>query len=184
MMMSSRLIIFALLAIVTCISQADGVSTTCSGLALDAEGLQQTECSTKDGLTVVRYHGPAPSSVYATEFDRRAVTVASGVNARIVREAAGITSGARGMSIGRSRLVKPPVEAQIVHRTTAKKTQKHLHWTILVEEMQYGAQGDAPGFVIDCATALRSNRYGTIAVAECFPLEERQRFLRTLRAIK
>lgn len=180
----SRMIVIVLLAIATPVAPAHEITTTCTGLALAAEGLQQTECSSQNGLTVTRYLGTAPRTVYETEFDRRAVTVANGANAKLVREAAGITSGARGMSIVQSRLVKPPVEDQIVHRTPAKETQRHLHWTVWTEQIQYGAQGGAPGFVIDCATALRSNRHGTTAVAECFPLEERLRFLRTLESIK
>lgn len=180
----NRMMVIVLLAITTYAAQANELSTKCTSLALASEELQQTECSTKNGLTVTRYLGPAPVSVYATEFDRRSVTVANGENAKLVREAAGLTSNSHGMSMAQIRLVKPPVEDQIIHRIPAKATQRYLQWTVWTEEIQYGTQGGAPGFVIDCATALRSNRHGATAVAECFPLEERQRFFHTLKAIK
>lgn len=180
----SRISVIALLAMATHGAQANGTPTTCPGSALVAEELQRIECSRQQGLTVERYVDQVPSSAYATEFDRRAVTVVHGANAKAVRDVAGISSGIRGMSVGHSHLVKPPLEDQIAHRSMTKATQKHLQWTIWTEQIQYGAQGGAPGYLIDCVTALRSNQHCTTAVAECFPFEERQRFLRTLDAVK
>ena len=180
----SRICVIALLAITTNGAQADGTLMTCLGPTLVAEGLQQAECSIQWGLTVERYMDSVPLSAYATEFDRRSVTVVHGANAKAVSDAAGVAGGSRAMDNGRSRLVKPPIEDQIAHRISAKSTQKYLQWTIWMERIQYRAQGGSLGYVIDCATALRSNQHCTTAVAECFPLEEQQRFLRTLDAVK
>ena len=163
--------------------QADGLAT-CASLVLSFENLTQSECSNQDGLTVFRYLGKTTSSPYATEFDQRSVLVARGLNAKAVRAAAGIDAGPKGMSLNQSRLARPLAEDQIARRSPLKASVRHREWTIMTERVQYAAQGRAPGFVVDCATALRSSQRETTAVAECFPLEERQRFLRTLEAIR
>ncbi len=179
----SGLTVGALLAICLQSAIADG-KTGCVAPALAAQGLEQSECSVQDGLTLSRHVGSVPVSPYSTVFDQRSVVVVHGTNAAAVRESAGITTGLRGMSLLQSRLVRPPAEDQIARRTAARSASKHREWNVLSERIQYAAQGGAPGFVIDCATALGSVGQQTTAVGECFPLEERQRFFRTLDATR
>lgn len=146
----------------------------------------QTECTTQDGVTVSQFLGTAPSSPYATEFDRRAFAfaVARGQNTESVRRVAGIVKGFRGAATTQSFLSPPPSQAQIARRDASGAARSHHQWIVMFERVQYAAQGGVPGFVIDCATAIRSNRSETVEAAECFPLEERKRFFRTLDAIR
>jgi hypothetical protein len=164
-------------------ASADGMPD-CATPVLVTDLLARSECDSQDGITRSRFLGAAPSSPYATEFDRRSVAVARGHDPKAVSEAAGVILLSRGARLQRTRLTRPPAEDQIARRTAVRATSKYRQWTVMMERVQYSAQGGAPGFVVDCATALSSTARETTAVAECFALEDRQRFLRTLDEIR
>jgi hypothetical protein len=156
----------------------------CAVSALPSDVLERTECSIQSGVTLSRFIGPVSSSAYGTDFDQRSVAVAQGSDAIAIRAIAGIVSGKRGITLHRNGLGQPPAEDRISRRDIVRQPSKHFQWSVITERIQYGAQGGGLGFVLDCATALRSNSRQTTAVAECFPLEERRRFLQTLDAIR
>ncbi|MEY4581319.1 MAG: hypothetical protein RL701_6022, partial [Pseudomonadota bacterium] len=143
-------------------ARADATSE-CAGSVLITDSLTQSECSSQDGITVSQFVGATPSSPYATEFDRRTVAVVRGHDAKSVRQAAGFVNGSRGIALPQSRLARPPAEDQIARRVADRATSRYRKWTVMTEKIQYGAQGGAPGFVLDCATALRSNQRETTA---------------------
>lgn len=165
-------------------AHAGEADTSCSALSLTDEKLEQAECTTLNNVILVKYLGPIPDSPYATEFDRRKISLARSNEAQNVKTIAGIADSVRGMTLERSNLIQPPLENHIANRTLPKTAQKYRNWNIWIEKIQYGAQGGAQGFAIDCATALNITPQGAIAVAECYPLEEQRRFLRTLNKIK
>lgn len=164
--------------------RAGSSSEICLGASLTSENLQISACSSGLGLTRVEYVGSTPPSPYATEFDKRKVVIAQGQDARLVRNAAGIETGPHGASLSRTRLVRPPEEDQLASRKMSRAGSSFEGWTVWVESIQYAAQGAMPGFTMDCATALRTEKVAATAVAECFALEERQRFFSILRTLR
>lgn len=143
-----------------------------------------SECSSRDGVTISTFLGPAALSPYATEFDRRTFVVARGQDAMAVRNVAGLIEVPRGTVKTQITLAQPPLQDQITRRDAKRVASSHRQWVVRSESVQYTAQGGVPGYVVECATAIRSKRLETVAAAECFSLEERKRFLRTLDALR
>jgi hypothetical protein len=163
---------------------AHGMSMVCPGPKLSEVVLQQTSCEERTGLTAIRYSDVGASSAYATAFDRRSVVVLFGHDVHAVKSEAGLPARSSEHSLYCVKLVEPPFADQIESRKAAKRPIRHRTWTVLTERVQYEAQGGAAGFVIDCATAMKSSKGGSVAIAECFALEERQRFFRTLDLVR
>lgn len=130
--------------------------------------LSQMQCRIVGSVTVETYTTPALLSPYATAFDQRSLTVAYSKDARALKAASGSLT-----------LLRPPMAEQISKKAPISKTS-YGHWIISSEMIEYGSPGGAPGFVLSCSTAIRSRPTLTLAVAECYPLEQRKRFLRTL----
>lgn len=137
-----------------------------------------------EGLVVQRYEESQSGNPYATDLDRRVVVVARGERLEALMRAAGIASASGKQSLGKTLLVQPPLEDQVHRRSPSGAARKHKRWQLWSEAVEYGAQGSAQGFTIDCVTAIRNERPYATAVAECFPLEERKRFLLMLERIR
>ena len=156
---------------------AGETSAKCTTPRIVSDTLALTECEQKNQLTLATYRAPSSSSSYATEFDQRSVVVGYGLELKQVKEAAGILSNNGKNYLSRTLLTTPPMTEAIESRNPVKSPKSHGDWVVFYEQIQYGAEGVAQGYVIDCATALKTERGTTIAVAECFPLENRKRFL-------
>lgn len=163
---------------------ADGLPLSCGSPLLEDRALRQIECVDEKGLVVQRYEESSPPTAYATDLDKRTVAVARSEQVEALMQAAGIVSKSRRQALPRTLLLQPPMKDQVHHRAPPRAARKHKQWQLWTEEVQYGAQGGSPGFVIDCVTAIRTEPKYATAVAECFPLEERTRFLSTLDKIK
>jgi hypothetical protein len=177
------LLVTAIFACAQGAARADGMTAACENPTTSTAGLRTTNCSLERGVSIVRLTGAEPLSPYATEFDKRSVVFATGADSKAVKSAAGIHEESNVLSKREGGLVIPPEFDQIARRSPAKSF-KHGQWIVVSERIQYAAQGGAPGFVVDCATAIRGDKQRTVAVAECFPLEERQRYLRTLESVR
>lgn len=147
------------------------------------DGLSRTACEISQSVMVERYSGPKPAHPYASEFDRRKVAIAIGKKAESVTTVAGIRAGPRAVQVQTS-LLYPPLVDQVAKRYPTPKARRYKRWVIGYEQIEYGAQGSAQGFPLECATAVHSTTQATKIVAECFPLEERARFLKTLDAVR
>ena len=145
--------------------------------------LARVSCEERGVGWIEQYRDVAPLSPYATEFDRRNVIVARSADPVFFVEAAGVRGAGRMQSLAQTRLVTPPAVDQLRRRQVTRAVGRHAGWTVYTEHLIYKAQGGARGFVIDCATGLRSGGKYTTGVAECFAVEERPRFLRMLEAI-
>jgi hypothetical protein len=152
----------------------------CVALPLMTESLSPSECVCQDGLKAMRYQDAEPSSPYSTDFDRRKVAIVLSRDLRRVREAAGI-AGLAGEKT--THLISPPVEEVIVKRSSEEIRSNYRDWRVSLESIEYGSQGGGAGFTFDCGTAtlLKSGR--SIAVAECFPVEERTRYFKLMDTI-
>lgn len=151
--------------------------------AVSIEGISRTACEISRSVVIERYLSPEPTSVYASKLDRREVAIAMGKNAESVASAAGLTLGPRSIQV-QTKLLQPPFADQIARRYVNPMKIRYKNWMIAYEEIEYGAQGSAPGFPFECATAIQSTLQAKKIVAECFPLEERARFAKTLDAVR
>lgn len=171
-------------AFVMHVAIADSVLLECSTPpATLIDGLSRTACEISRSVMVEHYSGPKPAQPYASEFDRREVAIAIGKKAESVTTVAGIRAGPRAVQIQTS-LLYPPFVDQIAKRYPTPKARRYKRWVIAYEQIEYGAQGSEQGFPLECATAVHSTTRATKIVAECFPLEERARFLKTLDAVQ
>ena len=151
---------------------ADAVIDQCStSAAISNSDLNQTQCRIVGAVTVETYSASALLSPYATAFDQRSLIVAYSKDARALKAAS------RGLP-----LPLAPMADQISKKQPMPKTN-YRHWSISSEMIEYGSPGGAPGFVLSCSTAIRSRPALTLAVAECYPLEQRERFLKTLNSL-
>lgn len=148
---------------------AETVVDRCSNTpSISNSELSQTQCQIIGLVTVETYSASTPLSPYATAFDQRSLTVTYSKDARALKAASG------GLP-----LLRPPMAEQISKKEPMSKTN-YRHWVISSEMIEYGSPGGAAGFVLSCSTAIRFRPILTLAVAECYPLEQRGRFLRTL----
>lgn len=160
-------------------SYAERSSDYCSASSLLAHGLKNTRCESTNGLTFIQYEGAKTDSPYTTQFDVRSIAIMIGPDAKSVKAASGFPERAAVGSF-RTQLTSPPFKEQIVSRHPEKKMLKYGEWAYVVEHIQYGAQGSARGYVVDCATAHKAASGHAVAISECFSIEERSRFLQTL----
>lgn len=135
------------------------------------------------GTTVEQYLENKPVSAYATEFDRRELAIAYGNNAAQVKAVAGIDGDIKN-SLVEYQFLEPPFMNLISKIFPMKRFRRRGNWVIYTTQIEYGAQGDGPGFPLSCSKALRSSNKKTIVIAECFALEERERFYQTLDSIR
>lgn len=140
--------------------------------AISNSEVSQTQCRIVGSVTIETYSTPALLSPYATAFDQRSLTVAYSKDARALKAAS------RSLP-----LLRPPMAEQISKKEPMSKTS-YGHWIISSEMIEYGSPAGAPGFILSCSTATRSRPTLTLAVAECYPLEQRERFLRTLNSLR
>ncbi|WP_180839059.1 hypothetical protein [Variovorax sp. RO1] len=134
-------------------------------------------------MLIEQYLGPKPESPYASAFDRRELVVAYAKTLDAVKAVAGIGTGSRSPQT-QSPLLQPPLVDYVVKRLPTSKARHYKKWSISSEKIEYGAQRGAPGFLLECATAIRSTSSRTVVVAECFPFEEKARFAKTLDAVR
>jgi hypothetical protein len=155
-------------------------SEECVALPLMSVGLTPSECVCQGGMKAIRYRGTEPTSPYSTDFDRRRVTILLSKDLHRVEQAAGVADIAEEEA---THLVNPPAEEAIVKRSFEKLPATYQGWSVSSEKIEYGSQGGGIGFTFDCATATLSKSGRSIAVAECFPVEERTRYLKLLDTI-
>jgi hypothetical protein len=144
--------------------------------------LSMTDCTTEAGVLVLKYANIGTDSPYATEFDRRDLSIALSDNRAVLLRKIGAKISRRGISLRTTLLASPPHSSQIKDRRMSPNPARAGKWIIFIEDIQYAAQGTAPGFPIECGTAVRLNDSGVraVAVSECFTYENKQRFLSTL----
>ncbi len=147
--------------------------------------LAMSDCATESGILVLKYTGIETGSPYATEFDRREVSVALSDNPALLLRRTGAKRTKRGIFFQTTLLASPPNLAQIKKRRMLPNSVRAGKWRIFTEDIQYAAQGPARGFQIECETAVQLGDSGekTVAVSECFGYENKQRFLSTLTQI-
>lgn len=156
------------------------VGSECSTPPLVAiNGLKRTGCQNLGSGTVERYLSDKSLSPYASEFDQRDLTVAHGKDLKAVMTAVGIDSRSITSSTG-SPLLHLPMADKVSRVGLNKRNFRYRSWNVSTERIEYGAQGGAPGFQITCAVAVRSTKERAVVFTECFPLEEKNRFIRTL----
>jgi hypothetical protein len=155
-------------------------SAECVALPLMTESLTPTQCVCQGGLKAIRYQGIEPTSPYSTDFDRRRVSIVLSKDHPRVKEAAGV-AGVSGEKA--THLINPPAEEAVAKRSSEKTPVTYDGWSVSSERIEYGSQGGGTGFTFDCATATLSKSGRSIAVAECFPVEERARYLKLLNTI-
>lgn len=183
-MQSSKSFLCFLFALVARVAMADEVPVECPiPPAMTADGIDRIECQVSGLVINERYLGPKPESPYASAFDRRELAVAYGKTIEAVKAVVGIKADSRA-SQAPSLLLQPPLVDSIVKRSPVSKASNYKQWSIASEKIEYGAQGGAQGFRLECATAIRSSMSKTVVVAECFPLEEKARFSKTLDAVR
>jgi hypothetical protein len=148
------------------------------------DGLDLSNCAIEDGVTVLRYAQAMPASPYATGFDKREIFIASSNDEVALIKRIGAATTKRGLTLHVTRLASPPELPQIASRQLQKPIQKG-DWAIYLEDIRYSVQGAAPGFAIECGTAvlqsLLNKRF--IAASECFAYENKERFLSMLKKI-
>lgn len=161
---------------------ADGESVICTEPILPGLRLVEARCDVEGGTSAFSFSGPEPTSPYASEFDQRRVVIAKATSKAKLSFSRGFDLDASGrpLSSAGPQLISPPHEDQIVQREHLKKGIKKRGWHIATERIGYGVQGGGGGYVVDCSTATRWHKSYALAVAECYPLEERQRFIKTL----
>lgn len=154
-------------------AHADTGVDRCSGSpSISNSELSQTQCRIIGSVTVETYSTPALLSPYATAFDQRSLTVAYSRDARALKAASGSLP-----------LLRPPMAEQISKKASMSKAS-YGRWVISSEMIEYGSPGGAVGFALSCSTAIRSRPTLTLALAECYPLEQRERFLQTLDSVR
>lgn len=170
---SSTTVVVAFVALFIHTVHADTVVDQCSSTpAISNSELSQTQCRIVGAVTVKTYSASALLSPYATAFDQCSVAVAYSKDARALKSA-----------LGDVPLLRAPMADQISKKEPMPKTN-YRHWVISSEMIEYGSPGGAPGFVLSCSTAIRSRPTLTLAVAECYPLEQRERFIHTLDSVR
>lgn len=145
--------------------------------------LRRTACQKSASVSIETYLSPKSSSPYATVFDQRELAVAYGTDEFAVKAAVGATNRRRPR-IRESRILQPPRADQVSTIELSQKNQKYGAWTVSTEQVEYGNQGGKPGFALTCATAIRSTLKATVAISECFPFEEKDRFVNALRSVR
>lgn len=154
----------------------------CGSPLLHDQTLTQIRCEERGTGRIEHYQDAAPPSPYATEFDRRNVAVARSADPSFFVETAGLRGRGSAQTLTQTLLVTPPAVDQLRQRRVAQMVKRYRGWVVNIEHLAYKAEGDKPGFVFNCATAMRSGVQNTTALAECFGVEEMPRFLRTLEA--
>lgn len=180
----SKSLLYLWFAVVTHEALADGSAAQCpNSPVLLSNELDRIECQVSRWVVIEKYVSPKPDSLYVTAFDRRELALAHGETLDAVKAVVGIPRGSSGPHAQRL-LLQPPLAEYVVKRTPVPKVRNHKKWAIASEEIEYVVQGEAPGFPLECATAIRSTTLRAVVVAECFPLEERTRFTKTLDAVR
>lgn len=183
-MRSSRSLLCLVFALMGRTAMADGVPAECpASPAMLIAGTDRIACQVSGLVAIERYLGPKPESPYASAFDRRELVVAYGKSIEAVKAIAGIKAGSRASQTQRL-LLQPPLVDYIAKRSPLPKASSYKQWSIASEKIEYGAQGGAQGFLLECATARRSVMSTMVVVAECFPFEEKARFFKTLDAVR
>lgn len=164
-------------------SMAVGDPAICIEPALPGLHVVEIQCDVAHGRVVFSFSGPEPTSPYASDFDRRRVAIAKATSTRRLKLPGGPGAESHSPRSAGFQLLSPPAQEQIVQREEVKKAVKKSGWHIVTERVSYGAQGGRFGFVMECSTATHWHKTYALAVAECYPLEERQRFVKTLELI-
>lgn len=184
-MTKTSLVALSVMGLMThCSINASSQVPHCAESIFPKLNLRQTSCNEQDGVETRKYSGSEPTSPYATEFDRRQVVIAKSADTAKLQQVVGLKVTGQTLKMPRIQLVTPPFEDQISQRKSMSKPERRNGWVIVTERIQYAAQGGRPGFVMDCSTAVHRRKKDSAAVAECFPLEERDRFLHTLDSVR
>jgi hypothetical protein len=154
-------------------------SPLCVGPNFNEQQLSAVSCVKKSDVTAVEYSGNEPSGNYSTEFDKRRVLVVFGSSQSEVKDFSAIKINSQNSLADISNAIQPPHPEQIAKKNLLKSF-KFNDWKIATKRFQYANQGGSLGFVIDCATAFKTSKKHTMVVSECYALEEKNRFLKTL----
>jgi hypothetical protein len=180
--MIARLIAALAFLLIFSYANAQPINYLCARVAREQDDLSLSDCSYVDGVLIVKYQQPSPVSPYATAFDRRRFYVAVSNDADALFNRVGVKRTRRGIVLTSTLLASPPEASQIKRRQISKTKIKRGGWVVLLEDIQYAAQGQVAGFPIECGTAIRQQlpTNEIVAASECFAYEDRERFLRML----
>jgi hypothetical protein len=169
-----------LLAGSACAQPPEEVRLNCSNFEATAgEELKRGSCAVdSDGTLSATFGWHATQSPHATALDeRRVVVVVADSGGRAL---SALRRGCRPdneVGLVDCQLAFAPMDDLVTSRQSVDAPVKLGAWTITQERVSYGAQGGAVGFQMDCATAIGPRKSRTVAIFECFPLEQRKRFL-------
>ena len=176
--------IFIFIFIVTIDIYANENLSACKVRLPNLTDLRQTNCSVNNDVSIIEYQTSKSSSPYATDFDRRLVKIALGTNIYIVRTLTRFNEKKSNFDVTHDNtFIQAPNPDQIDEEKTILQKTKFQGWSLKSEQIQYRTQGGAQGFLIDCVTAIKAQGHHVSAVGECFPVEERQKFLQVLKEL-
>lgn len=155
---------------------SEGVAADNCPITLMGSELHQSSCEEAGGVLMAVFSSSAESP-YATDLDVRKVVVARSSDAARLAGIFGFTGFPRQPTYQGMRLLEIPHQDQ-VETVALEKPYQVDGWQIGQQIIQFSEQGNAPGFSMVCATAFSAERM--LATAECFPMEEQERFVRTL----
>ncbi|MBB3213487.1 hypothetical protein FHW67_002785 [Herbaspirillum sp. Sphag1AN] len=127
--------------------------------------LQRYEYSEKGNLRIEKFKSNVPLSEFTSEFDQRIVIVVLGKKTIVDRPK-----------------VEPLVPEQILSKIHSKRPEKYNGWTLSTDEIIYAAQGQVPGFMVDCTVAGKMFKNDYVTVSECYSLDKKKEFLKILSA--
>lgn len=142
-------------------------------------GLTRESCELVGTALVETYRSTAiPNDPYSTELDRRKLVVVRGPDPIWIKRINGII-GKNQYDASESAVNKPPFSEEI-YKTYKERTVVVNGWLIGINQVQYGSIAHGPGFVFMCATSFKEGKEFSMSISECFPLEEKSRFYKTI----
>ena len=166
-------------------ANAQSIVNECDHAQKHVNQLTLFECKHVDEVIISTYQEPSITSAYSTEFDQRKLFLASSKNRTELFKKIGLTISRQTISLKSTKLANIPELERVIRRHASNKIEKFESWTIFSEYIWYAEQGNSTGFSLQCDTAIKSLGISKIwlAAAECFPYENKGRFLEALKKI-
>lgn len=184
-MIGKLFVILTFSTVFSCAS-AQPAPSFCKQMTGTLDGLALSNCIESNDVVVLKYQQTVPASPYATEFDRRSFFIALSKDSEALFERIGMRTSGQTVSLVSTLLAHPPEQDQILHRQVSKTKIEQGDWVVSLEEIQYEAQGQVAGYMMECGTAIRRqpSTGEIIAASECFAYEDKERFFQTLSKVK
>lgn len=142
-------------------------------------GLARERCELVGTALVETYRSTViPNDPYSTDLDRRKLVTVRGPDPIWIKKINGI-SGNNQYDVNESAVNKPPFSEEI-YRTYKERTVAVNGWLIGINQVQCRSTRHGPGYVFMCATSFKKGQEFSMSISECFPLEEKSRFYKTI----